>query len=49
MAQVQRSRNEIEVDEADLVDLVPSFADQFALSGVELADMGLGWSLESVR
>jgi pilus assembly protein CpaF len=29
--------------------LVPSFADQFALSGVELSDMGLGWPLETVR
>jgi pilus assembly protein CpaF len=28
--------------------LVPSFADQFALSGVQLSDMGLGWTLEAV-
>jgi pilus assembly protein CpaF len=29
--------------------LVPSFADQFALSGVQLSDMGLGWTLGTVR
>jgi pilus assembly protein CpaF len=37
------------IGQLEATGLVPSFADQFALSGVKLEDMGLGWSLEAVR